>query len=468
VGLVTSARDSDPVRERSTPPPKPDTDGRSRRRPLDTDVAAAARRTLRRLADGRLAEFPIAVRLWDGSSLGRAQQAPGSTAGTPAAVVVTADRRALAHQLHKPGEVGLARAWVDGSLTVEGDLEEALAARSAFRGVRLSALDRLRLALAAVRVAGPGILRRPPVPASEVSVSGRRHSLARDRAAVRHHYDVSNDFYKLVLGPSMVYSCAYFADRGESLEQAQTRKLDRICQKLRLSAGERLLDIGCGWGALVVHAAARYGALAVGVTLSEPQAQLARERARELGLEDRVDIRVADYRELADGPFDKIASVGMYEHVGRSQLQRYTRTVARLLRPGGLFLNHGIARLNSKPPRKPGFINRYVFPDGDLHAVTDFLSTLQPARLEARDAESLREHYPLTLRRWAANLRAHEREATDIVGPERVRVWQLYMLASAHAFEAGEITIYQVLSARDDGPHDLPLDRSAPLAPLAG
>jgi cyclopropane-fatty-acyl-phospholipid synthase len=381
---------------------------------------------------------------------------------------VAGNRRALAHLLHTPGELGLARAWVDGSLTLEGDLEDALATRPAFQGLRLSALDRVRLAVAAVRAAGPGILRRPPVPAIEASVAGRRHSLARDRAAVRHHYDVSNAFYQLVLGPTMVYSCAYFADPGESLEQAQTRKLDRICQKLRLAAGERLLDIGCGWGALVVHAAARYGAHAVGVTLSAPQAELARARVRELGLEDRVDIRVADYRELTDGPFDKIASVGMYEHVGRSELDHYTRTVARLLRPGGLFLNHGIARLNSKPPRKPSFINRYVFPDGDVHPVTDFLLSLEPAGFEMRDAESLREHYPLTLRRWAANLRARERAATEIVGPERVRVWQLYMLASAQAFEAGEITVYQVLSARYDGQHGLPLDRSAPLVEPTG
>jgi cyclopropane-fatty-acyl-phospholipid synthase len=450
---VTSARDTSPARAEPG------------RRQRETDVAAAARHILRRLAGGRLMELPVAVRLWDGSSLDAVRHARGARAMP--AVVVVGDRRVLAHQLHSPGELGFARAWVDGSLTVDGDLEEALAIRSVFRGLHLSTLDRARLAVAAVRVAGPGVLRRPPIPAIEAAVAGHRHSLARDRAAVRHHYDVSNEFYELVLGPSMVYSCAYFSDTGDSLEEAQTRKLDRICQKLRLAPGDRLLDIGCGWGSLVLHAAEHYGARAVGVTLSEPQARLARERARASGVEDRVDIRVTDYRELADGPFDKIASVGMYEHVGRSELERYLRTVAALLRPGGLFLNHGIARLNSEPPRSASFITSYVFPDGDLHPVAELLSSLQPAGLELRDTESLREHYPLTLRRWAANLHAHEDSAIEMVGAERVRVWQLYMLASAVAFEAGEITVHQVLTARYDGPHGLPLDRSAPLAARA-
>jgi cyclopropane-fatty-acyl-phospholipid synthase len=433
--------------------------------PAEKGAAAAARRALRHLAGGRFQELPVAVRLWDGSLL----DATAPAAGPPAAdaappIVVAGDRRAISHQLREPGELGLARAWVDGSLSVEGDLEDVLAIRRAYSDLRLSGRDRVRLALAAVRVAGPGVLRRPPVPSIEASIGGRRRSLARDRAAVRHHYDVSNDFYRLVLGPSLVYSCAYFTDPAESLEQAQTRKLDRICAKLRLAPGERLLDIGCGWGSLVMHAAQRYGARAVGATLSAQQADLARERVQALGLAGRVEIRVADYRELTDGPFDKIASVGMYEHVGRSELERYTRTVSQLLRPGGLFLNHGIARLASKPPRKPAFIARYVFPDGELHPIADLLSAMQGATLEVRDTESLRDHYPLTLRRWAANLRAHEQEVTELVGSERVRVWELYMLASAQAFEAGEITVHQVLAARHDGPHALPLDRSTPLA----
>src|SRR5581483_6905754 len=263
----------------------------------------------------------------------------------------------------------------------------------------------------------------------------------RDRQAVRHHYDVSNDFYRLLLGPTMVYSCAYFADRDDTLEEAQTRKLDLICRKLRLAPGERLLDIGCGWGSLVLHAAANYGVNAVGVTLSEEQGQLARERAREQGLEDRVKIHVSDYRELTEGPFDKIASVGMYEHVGRSELESYARTVHQLLRPGGLFLNHGIARLYSEEPDSDTFIWRYIFPDGELHPVTDVMASMQATGLEVRDVESLRDHYPLTLRRWLANLRAHREEAIAIVGPERDRTWELYILSSALGFEDGEITV---------------------------
>jgi cyclopropane-fatty-acyl-phospholipid synthase len=420
---------------------------------------------LQRVSNGRLLEVPITLRLWDGSVLDlRPPDGERPAPGARGAIVVAADPRVVAHQLHEPGQLGLARAWVDGSLSVDGDVEEVLAIRGALEGIHLSARDRVRLALAAVRVAGPGVLRRPPVPAIEAAMSGRRRSLERDRTAVRHHYDLSNEFYRLVLGPTMVYSCAYFADPGESLEVAQTRKLERICQKLRLTAGERLLDIGCGWGSLVMHAAERHGVRAVGVTLSEPQAELARSRVRSLGLGDRVEIRVADYRELSDGPYDKIASVGMYEHVGRSELEHYARTVAALLRPGGLFLNHGIARLASETPRKPSFITRYVFPDGELHPIGELVPALQAAVLEVRDVESLREHYPLTLRNWTANLITNAREATAMVGAERVRVWQLYMLASAQAFEAAEITLYQVLAARHDGPHRLPLDRAASLS----
>jgi cyclopropane-fatty-acyl-phospholipid synthase len=282
--------------------------------------------------------------------------------------------------------------------------------------------------------------------------------------AVRHHYDVSNDFYSLVLGPSMVYSCAYFADEDDTLEAAQERKLDLICRKLALSPGDRLLDIGCGWGSLLLHAAAHYGVHAVGITLSEPQARLAQTRAREQVLEDRIEVRVADYRELTGRSFDKIASVGMYEHVGLSELDEYTRTVRELLRPGGLFLNHGIARLASVQPTSDTFISRYVFPDGELHPVTDLMLALQHAELEIRDVESLREHYPITLRRWLANLSARHDEAVAMVGDQRDRAWQLYMLGSAQAFEAGEITVYQVLVTRPDGPHGLPLDRAELLA----
>ena len=430
------------------------TAGRRQRR---TSAAQLANRMLGELVDGRLAQLPVAIRFWDGSML-----TPRDGNGVP--VVVANDRRALAHLVHAPGQLGLARAWVDGSLSVQGDLDHVVQARHDFEGVSFSFEDRVRFALAAVRIAGPAVLRRPPIPSIEASVAGRRHSLARDRSSVRHHYDVSNDFYRLVLGPTLVYSCAYFSTGDESLEEAQEHKLDLICRKLRLAPGDRFLDVGCGWGSLVIHAAVNYGVSAVGVTLSEPQAELARERVRERGLQDRVEIRVADYRELNDRRFDKIASVGMYEHVGHAELQRYCQTINGLLRPGGLFLNHGIARLHSEMPTSDTFISSYVFPDGELHPVADLIMAMQDTGLEVRDTESLRDHYPLTLRRWIGNLLERRSEALALVGAERVRTWELYMLGSAQGFEDGDITVYQVLSARRGATPDLPLDRSALLA----
>jgi cyclopropane-fatty-acyl-phospholipid synthase len=412
-------------------------------------VAAAADRALTDIAGGRLSRPQVTVRFWDGSEI---------PSDGPAAVVIR-DPAAVVHLLRSPGQLGLARAWVDGSLDVDGDLEAVLRTRGAFSGIRLSAADRARLGVAAARIAGARLLRIPPIPAIEARLKGGRRSLRRDRDAVRHHYDVSNRFYRLVLGPTMVYSCAYFAGPDDTLEDAQERKLELICRKLRLTEGERVLDIGCGWGSLLIHAAANHGVKGVGVTLSEPQAQLARTRVAEAGLEDRVEIRVQDYREVADGPFDKIASVGMYEHVGRDELGRYVQAVTKLLRPGGLFLNHGITRLMPHEPEPDPFIGRYVFPDGELLPLTDIMSATQAAGLEVRDAESLREHYPLTLRRWVDNLVANRDEAIAEAGPQRERVWRLYMLGSALGFEAGEISVHQVLAARAGAPHGLPLDR---------
>ena len=371
------------------------------------------------------------------------------------------DERAIAHFLRAPNELGLSRAWVSGALDADGDLERVLDLRHRVRDLSLGRFGRARLAGAALRVAGPRALRRPPIPRCEAEPAGRLHSLRRDRASVRHHYDVSNRFYELLLGPSLVYSCAYFASAGDSLETAQERKLELICRKLRLQPGERLLDIGCGWGSLVLHAAAHHGVQALGVTLSEPQAELARRRIEAAGLADRVEVRVLDYREVDEEPFDKIASVGMYEHVGRAQFDTYVAAVRRLLRPGGLFLNHGITRLHAQAAaRGPTFIGRYVFPDGELHPVNDIVGALEAGGFEIRDVESLREHYALTLRRWVANLAANRDEAIAEVGDERERVWRLYMLGSAQGFEGGEIGVYQTLASRDGAPHSLPLDRS--------
>jgi cyclopropane-fatty-acyl-phospholipid synthase len=398
------------------------------------------------------------LRFWDGSEV------PPPPDAAPGLTLVVRNHVALSYALRQPNELGLGRAWVTGALDVEGDLERGLALRDRFRGLRLSAADRLTALRVAARL-GAVHLRPPAVPSSEARVGGgRRHSLRRDRVAVRHHYDVSNAFYRLVLGPTMVYSCAYFGSPDDTLEEAQERKLELICRKLRLRTEERLLDVGCGWGSLVLRAAREYRVRAVGVTLSEPQAALARERIRDAGLADRCEIRVADYREVADGPYDKVASVGMYEHVGRSQLAEYVGRVKRLLRPGGLFLNHGIVRAKPRPWDRHSFIARYVFPDGELHPVGAVVDAMERAGLEVRDDESLREHYALTLRRWVANLAANRQAAIAEAGAQRERVWRLYMTGSAVAFEAGDISVHQVLACKPGAPHDLPLTREAVLA----
>jgi cyclopropane-fatty-acyl-phospholipid synthase len=285
---------------------------------------------------------------------------------------------------------------------------------------------------------------------------------------VRHHYDVSNNFYRLLLGPSMVYSCAYFDSPEDSLEAAQERKLDLICRKLSLRPGDRLLDIGCGWGSLVVRAAAQYGADAIGVTLSEQQAEGARERIREAGLQDHCEVRVADYRELSREQFDAIASVGMYEHVGRSQLGTYVRTVKRMLRAGGSFLNHGITRLTPGLGSSKTFVTRFVFPDGELHPLSDLLTEMHEAGLEVRDVESLREHYALTLRKWIRNLAAARDAAIRETGPEIERIWQLYLTGSAGAFANGEISVFQTLAVhRGERNHRLPYSRIRLLEPAS-
>jgi cyclopropane-fatty-acyl-phospholipid synthase len=423
---------------------------RTERRAVRT---VAARVDGLKILAGTLGRLPVTVRFWDDSAV-VARDDPD------APVVLIRDERAIAHFLRSPNQLGLGRAWVSGALDVDGDLERVLGLRHRVSGIALGRFGRARLAAAAVRVAGPRALRRPPIPACEAEPAGRLHSLRRDRASVTHHYDVSNAFYGLLLGPCLVYSCAYFESESDSLERAQERKLELICRKLRLQPGERLLDIGCGWGSLVLHAAAHHGARALGVTLSEPQAKLARQRIAAAGLADRVEVRVLDYRELDEQPFDKIASVGMYEHVGRAQLDTYVDVVHRLLRPGGLFLNHGITRIHTQPPRGPTFIGRYVFPDGELHPVTDIIGALEAGGFEIRDVESLREHYALTLRRWLANLAAGREAAVSEIGEERERVWRLYMLGSAQGFEGGEIGIYQTLAARPGAAHALPLDRS--------
>ncbi|MCO5315262.1 MAG: cyclopropane-fatty-acyl-phospholipid synthase family protein [Solirubrobacterales bacterium] len=411
-------------------------------------------------AEARLGgPLPAAVRFWDGSELG------SGTRGSATDTVVLRSPKALAYAAGRPDQLGLARAFVSGELELEGDIERVMAAGARMYGFDISWRDKLEAVRIAVSV---GAVRLPPPspPESEARVGGRMHSLRRDRQAISHHYDVSNRFYRLILGPTLVYSCAYFESPDDSLEEAQTRKLDVICRKLRLEQGERFLDIGCGWGSLVMHAAANYGVQAVGVTLSEAQAELARERIREAGLGDRCEIRIQDYREVGDGPYDKIASVGMFEHVGSSMLDRYMETVAALGRPGGLALHHGICRQHSNEESPNTFITHYVFPDGELHRVAKVIRALERSGQELRDTEALREHYALTLRHWVRNLASNPELALAEVGAERRRIWELYMTASALAFERGDISVQQMLAVLPEH-EQRPLYRPSPGIELA-
>ncbi len=382
-------------------------------------------------------DIPVRIDCYDGSGIGPHD--------APARLIVRSPD-ALAYLLTAPGELGFGRAYVAGALELEGDIFAALALRDHLPNVKLDA----RTWIAIAKLAGAAGFRRPPVPAEEARLHGIRHSKARDAAAIAHHYDVSNDFYRLVLGPSMTYSCAVWSDGTTSVDDAQMQKYELICRKLALRPGMRLLDVGCGWGGMAMYAARHYGVHAVGITLSQRQAEYAADAARRDGLADRVDIRVQDYRDVSDGPYDAISSIGMFEHVGAAKLDEYFGRLFALARDGGRVLNHGISRTPGSRPgfAHRGFIDRYVFPDGELHEVGSVVSRIQRAGFEARHMESLREHYALTLRAWVANLEANWDEAVRLVGIGRARIWRLYMAASAVNFEAGRTQVHQVLAVK--------------------
>ncbi|WP_405582390.1 class I SAM-dependent methyltransferase [Streptomyces sp. NBC_01190] len=437
-------------------------------------MADAAHRILDLAEHALSTSFPLRVRAWDGSEAG--------PSGAP--VLIIRRRRALRRLLWRPGELGLARAWVAGDLDIEGDLYKALDELSGLfweRGEGQPAVGRVervrragtalrdpatyRLAREALTLAGPGL---PPAPPPE-EIRGRRgmvHTKRRDKAAISHHYDVGNAFYEMVLGPSMVYSCAVFPESDSTLEEAQRAKLDLVCRKLQLREGQRLLDVGCGWGSMVLHAAQHYGVRATGITLSVEQAAYARKRVADAGLSDRIEIRVQDYRDVKDEPFDAISSIGMAEHVGSERYLEYARTLYALLRPGGLLLNHQIGRrplMDEETYRIDEFIDRYVFPDGELSPIDATISWLEQAGFEARDMEALREHYARTLRAWVRNLESCWDKAVAATSPGRARVWRLYMAASAVSFERNRIGVNQVLAVRtgDDGTSDMPPTRTA-------
>lgn len=395
------------------------------------------------------------VRLWEGSRW------PAET-DPPRFTLVLKHPGALRRMFQNPtSDLSLGEAYIYDDFDVEGDIEAAFPVADYLMSLDWGLATRLRLGWELLHL--PGSREHGGAGRQAATLSGEPHSLERDRQAVTYHYDVPGDFYALWLDRRMVYSCAYFAEPGEDLDTAQERKLDYLCRKLRLRPGERLLDIGCGWGGLVIQAAQRYGAQALGITLSRPQAELANTRIQQAGLGDRCQVEVCDYRELKEpGAFDKLVSVGMFEHVGEALLAAYFQQAWRLLRPGGAFLNHGIARRATDPLSKdPTFSDRYVFPDGELVTISATLHHAEETGFEVRDVESLREHYALTLHHWVCRLEAHHQQALAVVDEPTYRVWRLFMSGSAYGFSAGRTNVYQALLIKPDaGKSGLPLTRA--------
>jgi cyclopropane-fatty-acyl-phospholipid synthase len=416
-----------------------------------TAAAEATLALLDELLAGQTREF--AIRLWDGTVR---EPDPGNDARF---TLVLRHPGALRAMFWPPGELTLSEAYLYDDFDVEGDLEAVFPVSDRLLSEGPGLAKRLR---------GARKLRSLPSEQRRdghrrAQLRGRRSSLERDRQAIEYHYDVSNEFFATWLDPTMAYSCAVFESPDEDLATAQRRKLDYVCRKLRLRPGERLLDIGCGWGGLVLHAASEYGADALGVTLSREQAAFASARIEEAGVTDRCRVELRDYREVdADEGFDKLASVGMYEHVAQSALGDYFGHAWRLLKPGGVFLAHGMASSVTAPPaRKPSFMDTYVFPDHELVPVSTMLTAAEHAQFEVRDVESLREHYVLTTRKWLESLEGAADEARRAANDVLYRIWRLALAASAHRFATGRATVYQALLAKPrDGVTGLPLSRA--------
>jgi cyclopropane-fatty-acyl-phospholipid synthase len=387
---------------------------------------------LRREIEARLPERPFSIEFWDGSRV-------AATDGDGPTFFVRSPR-AAAHVLRAPGQLGLGRAYVSGEIEVD-DVDAVIELLDSWKPPPLERGDKARLLVGAVRAAG--LTPPPPPPAAELRPSGRRHSKERDARAVRHHYDVSNEFFELFLDESMTYSCGVWREGAETLEQAQEAKLEMVCRKLALQEGDRVLDVGCGWGSFPLWAATRHGASVVGITLSPPQADRARGRAEEAGVADRVEIRVMDYRDLAGERFDAIASIGMVEHVGSANIDVYARSLAGLLESGGRLLNHGIARLRHTDAEAGPFSERYVFPDAAPLHLSRVLLALERAGFVTRHVEEFGADYAQTLRHWAERLDENLERATELAGPERIRVWRLYLRAARNGFESGFTSIYQ-------------------------
>jgi len=405
----------------------------------------------------------LALRLWNGVTL--KVGANKSADLEPAFSLVFHNPEVVCSAVLGRDPLRLAEAYFRGDLDIEGDFFAALSLKDHLQRLQMSAAERLGAVVTALRLRRLNADRKDSgahwTPSHGRTV--KAHSKLENRDAIHFHYDVSNEFYALWLDRAMVYSCAYFEDRDTDLDSAQQAKLDHICRKLLLKPDESFLDIGCGWGALVIHAARRYGVRAHGVTLSSRQLEIARARIAEAGLTDRVSVELRDYRDMpGEAVYDKVASVGMFEHVGLKNLPVYFSTVHRLLKPRGLFLNHGITHdcEGWQKSVSTEFINRYVFPDGQLDNISNVQHVMERARFEIADVEALRPHYALTLRHWVERLERNRSRALQFVNEATYRVWRLYMAACALEFEAGDIGIYQVLaSKRAPGAPPLPLTR---------
>ncbi|HEY6270495.1 MAG TPA: cyclopropane-fatty-acyl-phospholipid synthase family protein [Terriglobales bacterium] len=402
-----------------------------------------------------LADYPtrnFQVRFWDGTTWGSKQ---------PRFTLVLKHPGALREMFLSPSELTLGESYIFDDLDIEGDIEGGFDLADYLLTKDSQGLSqKLHLARALRKLPGRQETRpEHPTP----NLLGSAHSKDRDRQAISFHYDLPPDFFALWLDRRMNYSCAYFTDGEDSdLDTAQCRKLDYICRKLRLRRGDRLLDIGCGWGGLMVYAAVHYGALAVGITLSVRQAEVARQRIRDAGVNHLCRVEICDYRDLEPGcEFDKIASVGMFEHVGEAQLPEYFSRAWQLLRPGGAFLNSGITASATDHRQGPSFIDRYVFPDGELVPLNISLGAAERSGFEVRDVESLREHYALTLRHWVRGLEAHASQARRITNDTTYRIWRLYMAASAHRFRSARLNLYQMLLTKPlNGQSSVPLTRA--------
>lgn len=393
---------------------------------------------LRRELARTLPDRPFAIELWDGTSV------PATIGDGPTFQIRSS--QAFAHILRSPNQLGIGRAYVSGNIDVD-DLDGALKVVTDWEAPKLETKDQLRLGLAMARATG--ITKPPKIPAMEIRQQGVLHSLVRDKDAVAFHYNSGNAFFQTFLDPAMVYSCAIFSRGAKTLEEAQYTKLDLVCTKLDLKEGQRVLDVGCGWGGFAIHAAKHYGVSVLGITLSEEQAALARVKVEEAGLSDRIEIRLADYRDLDEEPFDAISSIGMVEHVGEAQIDAYAEQLHRQLRSGGRLLNHGIAQLQRGEFQTPGpFNERYVFPDGETLPLSRIELALERAGFVTEHVENFQHDYAETLRHWIKRYDENYEAAVAQAGSERARVWRLYLRAARNGFENGFTGIYQVRCSR--------------------